>query len=70
MAIKRLADRYGLYLLENGSITFFPARPLGCYGDGGVIFTDNEEWAKMMHLYMKEEEQKQIIETIVKKPGR
>ena len=23
--------------------SFFPAKPLGCYGDGGAIFTDNEE---------------------------
>ncbi len=31
------------------SITsFFPAKPLGCYGDGGAIFTDNDEWASIM----------------------
>ena len=24
--------------------SFFPAKPLGCYGDGGAVFTDNEEW--------------------------
>ncbi len=24
--------------------SFFPAKPLGCYGDGGAIFTNNEEW--------------------------
>lgn len=23
--------------------SFFPAKPLGCYGDGGAIFTDNDE---------------------------
>ncbi len=23
--------------------SFFPAKPLGCYGDGGAIFTDSEE---------------------------
>ena len=23
--------------------SFFPANPLGCYGDGGAIFTDGEE---------------------------
>ena len=23
--------------------SFFPAKPLGCYGDGGAIFTDNKE---------------------------
>lgn len=27
--------------------SFFPAKPLGCYGDGGAIFTDNGEWAQL-----------------------
>lgn len=26
--------------------SFFPAKPLGCYGDGGAVFTDNDEWAE------------------------
>ncbi len=25
--------------------SFFPAKPLGCYGDGGAVFTDNDEYA-------------------------
>lgn len=25
--------------------SFFPAKPLGCYGDGGAIFTDNDDIA-------------------------
>lgn len=37
------------------SITsFFPSKPLGCYGDGGAIFTNNDEYAakiKMMRLH-------------------
>ncbi|TLP37788.1 DegT/DnrJ/EryC1/StrS family aminotransferase [Arcobacter arenosus] len=28
--------------------SFFPAKPLGCFGDGGAVFTDNEELAKKM----------------------
>lgn len=28
--------------------SFFPAKPLGCYGDGGAIFTDDEEMYKIM----------------------
>ena len=28
--------------------SFFPAKPLGCYGDGGAVFTDNEEYFKLM----------------------
>ncbi len=26
--------------------SFFPAKPLGCYGDGGAVFTDDEELYK------------------------
>jgi len=29
--------------------SFFPAKPLGCYGDGGAVFTDDDELAKIMH---------------------
>ncbi len=26
--------------------SFFPAKPLGCYGDGGAVFTNNDEYAE------------------------
>jgi len=33
------------------SITsFFPAKPLGCYGDGGAVFTNNNDYAKKMKM--------------------
>ena len=28
--------------------SFFPAKPLGCYGDGGAIFTDDDELAAVI----------------------
>lgn len=28
--------------------SFFPAKPLGCYGDGGAVFTDNDDIADIM----------------------
>ena len=57
--IRKVADKYGLKILEDGAqgfggeingqkacsfgdistTSFFPAKPLGCYGDGGAIFT-------------------------------
>lgn len=31
--------------------SFFPAKPLGCYGDGGALFTNNDEWAELLRSY-------------------
>lgn len=31
--------------------SFFPAKPLGCYGDGGAIFTDNDKYAELIKSY-------------------
>ena len=70
-AIRKLAERYHLYVLEDGAqgfggrigeqkactfgdistTSFFPAKPVGCYGDGGAVFTDNDEWAKLLESY-------------------
>ncbi|MFM9941141.1 MAG: DegT/DnrJ/EryC1/StrS family aminotransferase [Hyphomicrobiaceae bacterium] len=41
----------GRFVGTLGDITatsFFPAKPLGCYGDGGAIFTDDDEVAEIM----------------------
>lgn len=31
--------------------SFFPAKPLGCYGDGGAIFTNNDQYAALFRSY-------------------
>ena len=31
-----------------GCTSFFPAKPLGCYGDGGMCFTDDDKLAEIM----------------------
>lgn len=30
--------------------SFFPTKPLGCYGDGGMVFTNRKEWAEKLEL--------------------
>ena len=79
-AIRAIADKYGLLILEDGAqgfggsissvipssakeskracsfgdiatTSFFPAKPVGCYGDGGAVFTDNDEWAALIESY-------------------
>lgn len=31
--------------------SFFPSKPLGCYGDGGAVFTDDDEIAQLITSY-------------------
>ncbi|MCK5580041.1 MAG: DegT/DnrJ/EryC1/StrS family aminotransferase [Candidatus Omnitrophica bacterium] len=35
-------------LADVGCTSFFPAKPLGCFGDGGAVFTNNDELAEIM----------------------
>lgn len=35
-------------LARVSTTSFFPAKPLGCYGDGGAIFTDDEDLARLI----------------------
>jgi len=39
----RINDRVAGSFGDAASTSFFPAKPLGCYGDGGAIFTDDDE---------------------------
>lgn len=41
---KRIAGSFG----DIATTSFFPAKPLGCYGDGGAVFTDNDEYAELL----------------------
>ena len=37
--------RVGAGMADITTTSFFPAKPLGCYGDGGAVFTDDDELA-------------------------
>jgi len=66
--LRPIADKYGLFLIEDaaqaigsqyhgkmcGSLgdiaatSFFPSKPLGCYGDGGAVFTNDDRIASII----------------------
>lgn len=41
-------NRPACSLAHIGCTSFFPAKPLGCYGDGGMCFTDDDALAETM----------------------
>ncbi|MGI9273445.1 MAG: DegT/DnrJ/EryC1/StrS family aminotransferase [Endozoicomonas sp.] len=45
--------------------SFFPSKPLGCYGDGGAIFTSDEEMAKYMRSIANHGQEKRYHHTRV-----
>ncbi len=43
-----LDGKHPLHWADATATSFFPAKPLGCYGDGGAVLTDDEElWKRM-----------------------
>lgn len=44
-------DKMACSFGDIATTSFFPAKPLGCYGDGGAVFTDNDEWASLIRSY-------------------
>ncbi len=44
----RYRGRRSCALSDIGCTSFFPSKPLGCYGDGGACFTDDDALAKRM----------------------
>lgn len=46
-----MGDKRDCSFGDISTTSFFPAKPLGCYGDGGAVFTDNSEWDELIRSY-------------------
>jgi len=53
-----------------GCTSFFPSKPLGCYGDGGAIFTNDDEFAKVMRELRVHGQEHRYVHTRVGVGGR
>lgn len=47
----RIGDKVACSFGDISTTSFFPTKPLGCYGDGGAVFTDNDEWDRILRSY-------------------
>ncbi len=53
-----------------GCTSFFPSKPLGCYGDGGAIFTNDDALAKVMREIRVHGQERRYVHTRVGVGGR
>lgn len=53
-----------------GCTSFFPSKPLGCYGDGGAIFTSNDEFAQACREIRVHGQSKRYVHTRIGVGGR
>lgn len=47
----RIGEEKACTFGDISTTSFFPAKPVGCYGDGGAVFTNNDEWAALIDSY-------------------
>lgn len=48
-----------------GCTSFFPSKNLGCYGDGGAIFTDDDELAKKIRMIANHGQAKKYYHSVI-----
>jgi len=53
-----------------GCTSFFPSKPLGCYGDGGAIFTSDDELARAMREIRVHGQSRRYVHTRIGVGGR
>lgn len=89
-AIMKIAEKYGLYVVEDnaqaiggdyrfsdgtvkktgsigtiGCTSFYPSKNLGCYGDGGAIFTNDDALALRLKMIANHGQQKRYYHDVV-----
>lgn len=50
--------------------SFFPAKPLGCYGDGGAVFTSDEELANRIKMLRNHGQSERYMHPVIGINGR
>jgi UDP-2-acetamido-2-deoxy-ribo-hexuluronate aminotransferase len=62
--------KYSCTLTRIATTSFFPAKPLGCYGDGGAIFTHDETLAENLRMLRNHGQEKRYYHKLIGMNGR
>ena len=57
-------------LSDIATTSFFPAKPLGCYGDGGAVFTNDDDLAKKMRGFLNHGQSSKYMHSTIGINGR
>ncbi len=52
-------------IADIGTTSFFPSKNLGCYGDGGAIFTNSDDLAHKIRIIANHGQSKQYYHTVI-----
>lgn len=52
-------------LADISCTSFFPSKPLGCYGDGGAVFTNDEELSKRVRMIARHGQSKRYYHEMI-----
>jgi UDP-2-acetamido-2-deoxy-ribo-hexuluronate aminotransferase len=53
-----------------GCTSFFPSKPLGCYGDGGALFTNDDNLAEKARLFLAHGSKQRYVHEVIGINGR
>ncbi|MBI9107187.1 MAG: DegT/DnrJ/EryC1/StrS family aminotransferase [Spirochaetales bacterium] len=57
-------------LTKISTTSFFPAKPLGCYGDGGAVFTNDDELNERIRIVVNHGQEKRYFHKYIGVNGR
>lgn len=63
-------ERRSCNLSDIGCTSFFPAKPLGCYGDGGALFTNDDNLAHKIRIILNHGQTQRYVHSHIGINGR
>ncbi|MCV6608547.1 MAG: DegT/DnrJ/EryC1/StrS family aminotransferase, partial [Campylobacterales bacterium] len=66
----KIGERRSCSVTKLATTSFFPAKPLGCYGDGGAVFTDDDALAEKIRSILNHGQGERYVHKYIGFNGR